>query len=366
MAKMCIALLFGGRSGEHEVSCKSAAAVARALKKKYNIFPIGISKTGQWYGPIPDENIETFAMESMISEKYNKLTLLPYAESSGVLYTVPDLSKAAANIDVFFPVLHGSFGEDGTVQGLFELAQVPYAGSGVLASSAGMDKILMKKVFAAAGLPQVEYLSFLRIEIEEDPLRCALQIENTLGYPCFVKPANLGSSVGISKANDRKDLLCAFLSASLYDRRIIVEQGIEAREIEVGIIGNSFPKASVAGEILPCNEFYDYNAKYLDNLSKTMIPAEISAIQRNRIEEIAINAYRSLDASGLSRIDFFISKKTGEIFINEINTMPGFTSISMFPKLWEYSGLKMEDLLEQIINYALEKHRDKERNKCSY
>lgn len=362
MSKKSVALLFGGRSGEHEVSCKSAFAVAEALSNTFAVFPIGIAKDGQWYGPIPLSEIKSFTPERY---KEKKVTMLPFPSSGGKIYRLPQL-EPLIDADVFFPVLHGTFGEDGTIQGFFELAEVPYVGAGVLASSVGMDKVIMKKAFSEANLPQVLYLSYLRVDIEKKSPQIIEDIETKLGYPCFVKPANLGSSVGISKAIDRASLETALHQACKYDRKLIIEKGVNAREIEVSVLGNDDPKVSVPGEIVPCNDFYDYNAKYLDDRSQLYIPAKINDNQLKTIQEIAIAAYKAIDCSGLSRIDFFITKDSGEILINEINTLPGFTNISMFPKLWEHSGIAIDVLVTQLVNLALERAEEKKKNIWSY
>jgi len=362
MSKLTVALLFGGRSGEHEVSRKSASAVADALSSRFTVFPIGIAKDGQWYGPIQLSEIKSFSPEQY---RENKVTMLPFPSSGGNIYSLPRL-EPLINADVFFPVLHGTFGEDGTLQGLLELAEVPYVGAGVLASAVGMDKVMMKKAFAEANLPQVLYLSFLRVEIEKKMSNVIREIETKLGYPCFVKPANLGSSVGISKAVDSTSLEDALRQACKYDRKLIIEKGVNAREIEVSVMGNDEPQASIPGEIVPCNDFYDYNAKYLDDRSELYIPAKIDENQIKTIQELAIAAYKAVDCSGLSRIDFFITKDTGEVLINEINTLPGFTNISMFPKLWEHSGLAINELVTQIVNLALERAEEKKKIIWSY
>lgn len=362
MSKMKVALLFGGRSGEHEVSRNSAFAVATALSDSFDILPIGIAKDGQWYGPIPLAGIKEFVPEDY-SEK--RVAMLPFPASGGTIYSLPKL-EPISKVQVFFPVMHGTFGEDGTMQGLFELAEVPYVGAGVLASAVGMDKVMMKKAFAEAKLPQVPFLSFLRIQVENEPTKVIQEIEEKIGYPCFIKPVNLGSSVGISKATDNTGLNKALDIACRYDRKIIIEKGVIAREIEVSVLGNDNPQASITGEIIPCNEFYDYNAKYLDNRSELHIPAKIDSFQQERIQELAISAYKAIDCSGLARIDFFLIKDTGEILINEINTLPGFTSISMYPKLWEHTGMPFSDLVKNLVYLALERAAEKKKNIVSY
>lgn len=360
MSKLMVALFFGGCSGEHEVSLNSAYSVAQGLKENFNLFPIGIAKDGQWYGPIPVAQIPNFRPEEFQEQK---ITILPFPNSGGQIYSLPNLKKVT-KADIFFPVLHGTYGEDGTIQGLLELAQVPYVGARVLASAAGMDKIIMKNIFAQANLPQVPYLGLSRTEIEKDSL--SLKIEEKLGYPCFIKPANLGSSVGISKVKNRKELKQALKIAARYDRRIIVEKGVEAREFEISILGNDEPQASIPGEIVPGNEFYDYEAKYILNTSHLHIPANLPNEQVELMQKLAIRAYRALDCSGLARIDFFITKNTEEILINEINTLPGFTEISMYPKLWEHSGISKEDLLNKLIYLALEDYAEKSKTITSY
>ncbi|MFZ5753072.1 MAG: D-alanine--D-alanine ligase [Bacillota bacterium] len=362
MKKVKVALLFGGRSGEHEVSRNSAYSVAKALSDKYDVFAIGISKEGEWYGPVPLEDIKQFVPEHYADKK---ITILPHPASGGTIYQLPGL-KPVHQAEVFFPVLHGTFGEDGTIQGLLDLAQVPYVGAGVLSSSVGMDKIFMKKIFAEAGLPQVPYLYFLRTLIDNHIDKIITEIEEKLGYPCFVKPANLGSSVGISKAVNRGQLEEALKKAARYDRKVIVEKGLSVRELEVSVLGNDQPRASLPGEIVPCNEFYDYRAKYIDDRSALYIPASVPEEAVKRLQELAVAAFKALDCAGLSRVDFFLTKDTNEILINEINTMPGFTTISMYPKLWEYSGLPITELVDELVRLAVERFADKKRNITTY
>jgi D-alanine-D-alanine ligase len=273
-------------------------------------------------------------------------------------------------VDVIFPVLHGTFGEDGTIQGLLELADIPYVGAGVLGSAAGMDKDVMKKLFAAARLPIVKHVTILRSQWEQDPKRVRKMVEKALRYPVFVKPANLGSSVGISKAHDKKELGPAIEEAAKFDRKIVIEQGVgskkaKAREIEVSVLGNDEPEASIAGEIVPAAEFYDYNAKYVDEGSKLLIPAKLTKAKMREIQLLAIKAFQAVDCSGLARVDFLMDPKSGKLWVNEINTMPGFTAISMYPKLWAASGLPYHALITRLIELALERHRDKKRNRYS-
>jgi D-alanine-D-alanine ligase len=276
----------------------------------------------------------------------------------------------AINVDIIFPVLHGTFGEDGTVQGLLELAEIPYVGAGVLGSAAGMDKDIMKSLFRAARLPIVKHVTVLRSELESDPKTVQKTIERSLKYPVFVKPANLGSSVGISKVHDRKELEPGLTEAARYDRKIVVEQGVggknrKAREIECAVLGNDQPQASIAGEIVPSAEFYDYSAKYLDEGSQLVIPAELTKSETKKVQELAIGAFRAVDCSGLGRVDFLMDPKSRKIYLNEINTMPGFTSISMYPKLWAASGVPYPELIERLIRLGIERHQEKKRNQYS-
>jgi D-alanine-D-alanine ligase len=276
-------------------------------------------------------------------------------------------SDRAINVDVIFPVLHGTFGEDGTIQGLLELADIAYVGAGVLGSSAGMDKDIMKSLFRAAGLPIVKHVTVLRSQFEREPKKVQKLVENKLKYPVFVKPANLGSSVGISKAHDRKELGPAIEEAAKFDRKIVIEEGVggkknKAREIECAVLGNDDPKASVAGEIVPCKEFYDYDAKYLAEGSELMIPAKITKAEMKTVQKLAIAAFQAVDCTGLARVDFLMDPKSRKMFVNEINTMPGFTAISMYPKLWDATGVAYPDLIDRLIRLGIERHEDKKRN----
>jgi D-alanine-D-alanine ligase len=296
----------------------------------------------------------------------------PVPESDSLL---PFESKAhpaqhGINVDVIFPVLHGTFGEDGTIQGLLELADIPYVGAGVLGSAAGMDKDVMKRLFAVAGLPIVKHVTLLRSQWQSEAKKITKEIEKKLKYPVFVKPANLGSSVGISKAHDRKELRPAIETAAAYDRKIVVEQGVggkkqKARELECSVLGNDAPEASIVGEIVPSAEFYDYSAKYLDEGSQLIIPAKLTKKQMKEVQEMAVRAFQAVDCSGLARVDFLMEPKTGRIYLNEINTMPGFTSISMYPKLWAASGLEYSGLIDRLIQLALERHAEKKKNQYS-
>ncbi len=293
--------------------------------------------------------------------------MIPFQTDAALLRRASD---RAINVDVIFPVLHGTFGEDGTIQGLLELADIPYVGAGVLGSAAGMDKDIMKSLFIAAGIPIVKHVTILRSEWEKDPKKVEKLVSTRVKYPVFVKPANLGSSVGISKAHDRKELGPAIEEAAKFDRKIVIEEGVggnkeKAREIECSVLGNDDPIASVPGEIVPVKEFYDYNAKYLDEGSQLIIPAKLTKSQTKRVQELAIQAFKAVDCSGLARVDFLMDPKTRKIYLNEINTMPGFTAISMYPKLWAASGLGYSDLIDRLIQLGIERHEDKKKNQYS-
>ncbi|MBE9117948.1 D-alanine--D-alanine ligase [Lusitaniella coriacea LEGE 07157] len=341
MKKTRVGLLFGGRSGEHEVSISSARAIARALdsaenREKYDLLPFYIGKDGVWRG----EEIARQVLESgtpLQSESLDRQSLWKFPPE-------------AAEIEVWFPILHGPNGEDGTVQGLLALMQVPCVGSGVLGSAAGMDKLIMKDLFAQAGLPQVKYASVARSRV--CPKLCD-DLEEMLGYPCFVKPANLGSSVGIAKARSRAELEAALSSAATYDSRIIVEAGVQAREVECAVLGNDDPKASTLGEITFESDFYDYETKYTEGLAQLLIPAPVPDSVRDRIQEIAVQAFQAINGAGLARVDFFYVESTGEILLNEINTLPGFTATSMYPRLWDASGVSFPELVDRLIQLAL-------------
>lgn len=355
---MRVGLLFGGRSGEHEVSIRSAGAIAKGLSAgenatQYEVTPILIHKDGTW------EDGEV-AKQALNSGK-------PAAQDAGEIGELPPAAAAAKrlpkasmieDIDIWFPVIHGPNGEDGTIQGLFESLGVAYVGCGVLGSSLGMDKLAAKNAFAYAGIPQVKYRGVTRAQIYSNPCifpKVCDELEEALGYPCFVKPANLGSSVGISKATNRQELEAALDSAASYDRRVIVEAGVVAREVECSILGNDEPKASVLGETQFATDFYDYETKYTDGGAKLLIPSPVPDGVRDRIQEMAIKAFQAIDGSGISRVDFFYIEETGEILINEINTMPGFTATSMYPKMWEASGIAFPDLVDKLIQLGLER-----------
>jgi D-alanine-D-alanine ligase len=354
--KIRVGVVYGGRSGEHEVSINSARSVIENLNPNtYEILPIGITKEGIWH-------IGLDSYKALETEIPPKLLEAEITDLPTVMEPSPTLPVSISEaLDVVIPVLHGPYGEDGTVQGLFELLNVPYVGAGVLASAVGMDKAMMKTVFAQAGLPQCKYLVYLRSRWEKNPQPILDEIETKLGYPCFVKPANLGSSVGISKAKDRDGLIQALNEAARYDRKIIVEEGIDAREIEVAVLGNDEPRASIAGEIVPKADFYDYNAKYIDGTSDLIIPADLPDEKIQEVREMAIRAFQAIDGSGLSRVDFFLERSTNRFLINEINTFPGFTIYSMYPKLWEATGISYSELLDELIRLAIERHQDKNR-----
>jgi D-alanine-D-alanine ligase len=392
MEKLRVGILFGGRSGEHEVSLLSAASVLNAVdKEKYEVVPIGITKDGRW---LTAEHAENLLQGKLVLEPRNlragdpetttSAAVLARGESvvvppepvhrhSGLVPFQTDAammrraSDRAINVDVIFPVLHGTFGEDGTIQGLLELADLPYVGAGVLGSAAGMDKDIMKSLFIAAGIPIVKHVTILRGAWEKDPKKVQKLVESKLTYPVFVKPANLGSSVGISKAHNRRELGPAIEEAAKFDRKIVLEQGVggkkeKAREIECAVLGNDEPAASVPGEIVPGKEFYDYTAKYVDEGSQLIIPAKLTKAETKKVQELAVAAFQAVDCSGLARVDFLMDPKTGKIFLNEINTMPGFTAISMYPKLWGASGLAYADLIDRLIQLGIERHEDKKRN----
>jgi D-alanine-D-alanine ligase len=396
MKKLRVGILFGGRSGEHEISLLSAASVLQAIdKEKYEVVPIGITKDGRWLTATDAENLlqgklvlearHLRAGDPEITQPAAVLArgeavvvppepvhreggLVPFQTQAASL--TRRASDRAINVDVIFPVLHGTFGEDGTIQGLLELADIAYVGAGVLGSAAGMDKDVMKSLLIAAGIPIVKHVTILRSAWEKDSKRTRKLIESKLRYPVFVKPANLGSSVGITKAHDRKELGPAIEEAAKFDRKIVIEQGVggkknKAREIECSVLGNDEAVASVPGEIVPVKEFYDYNAKYLDEGSELIIPAKLTKAETKKVQELAVRCFQAVDCSGLARVDFLMDPLTRKIFLNEINTMPGFTAISMYPKLWAASGLAYPELIDKLIQLGLERHHDKKRNQYS-
>jgi D-alanine-D-alanine ligase len=372
--KLRVGILFGGRSGEHEVSLLSAASILNAIDQtKYDVIPIGITKQGQWI--TSTEATHLLAGDTKPAPALLKTPKTKSIQLNAGADAVIQNGALAQSLDVIFPILHGTFGEDGTIQGLFELADIAYVGSGVLGSATGMDKSAMKQLFAAAGLPQTPHINLLRSEWKSDPKRSTKLIEENLTYPVFVKPANLGSSVGISKVHDRSELAPAMDLAASFDRKLIIEQGVggpgaKPREFEVAVLGNDSPDASVVGEIVPGAEFYDYNAKYHSDASVPIIPADLSKSESKQIRKMAIAAFRACDCAGLARVDFLMEPavkakknkkaKPARIYLNEINTMPGFTSISMYPKLWEATGIPYKQLIDRLITLAAERHSEKQ------
>ncbi|HEY9832316.1 MAG TPA: D-alanine--D-alanine ligase family protein [Stenomitos sp.] len=379
MAKIRVGLLFGGCSGEHEVSISSARAIAKALSSDHNanhyeLLPVYIQKDGIWQsGELAQHVLESGKALPLTGTKEGYLPtstadspssstsreILPTAVSASKLSRVGE-NISWSEVDVWFPILHGPNGEDGTIQGLLKLMQVPFVGSGVLGSALGMDKIAMKMAFTQAGLPQVKYMAVNRSQIWSNPCvfpKLCDQIEETLGYPCFVKPANLGSSVGIAKVRSRPELEAALDNAASYDRRIIVEAGVVAREVECAVLGNDQPKASVIGEITYNSDFYDYETKYTEGQADLFIPAALPDHVATKIQEMALQAFAAVDAAGLARVDFFYIEETGEVLINEINTMPGFTATSMYPQLWGATGIPFPQLVNQLIELAMERHQ---------
>ena len=397
--KIRVGILFGGRSGEHEVSLLSAASVIKAIDKtKYEVVPIGITKDGRWLTADHAERLlkgntgegARATQPSPLRAGDPEATPGAAVLASGASVIVPPeparreaglapfqtdanlrrVSDRAINVDVIFPVLHGTFGEDGTIQGLLELADIAYVGAGVLGSSAGMDKDIMKSLFRAAGLPIVKHVTVLRSQFERDLKKVQKLVESKLKYPVFVKPANLGSSVGISKAHDREELGPAIAEAAKFDRKIVIEEGVggkknKAREIECAVLGNDDPQASVAGEIIPWKEFYDYDAKYLTEGSEPVIPAKLTKTEMKNVQKLAIAAFQAVDCTGLARVDFLMEPKSRKMYVNEINTMPGFTAISMYPKLWDASGVAYSSLIDRLIRLGIERHEDTKRNQYS-
>jgi D-alanine-D-alanine ligase len=349
-------VIFGGRSGEHGISLVSARAIMGALRGRYEVLPVGITPEGAWIS----SGDPMRKLESHASELAGSHTSLGAGSNKSVASPVSATDKLPAelgNVDVVFPVLHGPYGEDGTIQGMLELAGVPYIGSGVLASAVGMDKVMMKKIFAFHDLPQVRWLGLTRKEWEEDREQWIREIEASLGYPCFVKPSNLGSSLGINKATNAEELTNALDVAARLDRRLIVEQGVNAREIEVSVLGNEETEVSVPGEVVISeHDFYDYEAKYVEGGCQVVAPAQIPSQVVTELQRIANAAYKAIDAAGMARVDFFLERGTNELLLNEINTIPGFTPTSVYARLWAASGLPYEQLLERLIQLALERH----------
>ena len=365
--KIRVGVLFGGQSSEHEVSLASARSVMSALDpEKYEVVPVGITKRGAWLTSA-DAMSRLRAGDADTDSASTPASLVSDLASDGqaeiVQITSGGTGQVSQPLDVIFPVLHGPYGEDGTVQGVFQVANIPFVGAEVLGSAVGMDKDMMKKAFRDAGLQVVPYICVTRRDWERDPAAVQARAEQKLRYPMFAKPSNMGSSVGIGKIHGPEEFASAVTQAARYDRRIIVEQGVDAREFEVAVLGNDEPEASVVGEIVPGNEFYDYRAKYVDDNSELIIPARIPEYISQKIRDYALRAFEAIDASGMARVDFFVARDLSEIWLNEINTIPGFTRISMYPKLWEASGLPYSKLLDRLIELAIERHEDRKRNK---
>lgn len=359
--KVRVAVLFGGQSDEHDVSLRSALTIMGALAgDKYEIVPIGITREGRWLAG-GDPIAQLTATSPLFALADGARASVPAQVDLGVEPGGALPAVLSGDIDVVFPVLHGPMGEDGTVQGMLELANVPYVGAGVLGSAVAMDKAIAKTILAQAGLPQVPWLSVLRRDWEQEPDVVAQRIAETLGFPCFTKPANLGSSVGISKVHGPEELAAGMDAAARHDRKLIVEKGVDARELEISVLGNDDPIASVAGEIVPCNEFYDYDAKYVDDRSELIIPADIPADTLQAMQRLAIAAFRALDLAGMARVDFFLERGTGRLYVNEVNTIPGFTSISMYPLLWGASGVPIQALVDRLVGLAVERHGERRR-----
>jgi D-alanine-D-alanine ligase len=384
MKRLRVGVLYGGRSGEHEVSLASAAAVFANLdRQRYEPIAIRIEKDGRWVlaDRPPSAASAADVIDQMRSEanraRGGREVFLPPRPGDETLVLVDrrssrsDEAEAAAaltglSLDIIFPVLHGPYGEDGTIQGLLELANVAYVGGGVLASAVGMDKTVMKVLFQARGLKVADWVVVRRRDWRVAPAKVASEIEGAFPFPMFVKPASLGSSVGISKVHNREELAPALELAASFDRKILVEAAVpDAREIECGVLGNDDPDASIPGEIISAREFYDYEAKYLDSGSRDEIPAKLTDAEVREVRRLSIAAFKAIDGTGLARVDFLLSRSTGELFINEINTMPGFTTISMFSKMWQASGVSYPELVDRLITLAIERHADKQESKTS-
>jgi len=376
---MRVAVIFGGKSGEHEVSLASARSVMAAIdKSRYEIFPVGITKSGQWLttgDPLAllsagEDVTPEGEQDALVASGGQALIPIDCRANRNLPRRrdlVPGMRKARFPVvDVVFPVLHGTYGEDGTIQGLLELADLPYVGAGVLGSALGLDKVAMKSVFRANDLPMVDYMLVMRKVWAARPAQVLEEIEARFTYPIFLKPANLGSSVGVSKAHQREELIRGLDLAARFDRKVLVEAAVNAREIECSVLGNDDPIASVPGEVVPSNEFYDYKAKYIDNASELRIPADLPAETVKLVQELAVRAFVALDCAGMARVDFFLCRDTGKVYVNELNTIPGFTSISMYPKLWEASGIPYSELIDRLIELALERYNDKHASETTY
>jgi D-alanine-D-alanine ligase len=372
--KINVGVIFGGRSGEHEISIRSARSVLEQIdREKYNVVPIAISPDGRWLSPAESAGLLPNTARGSVAESLTSLSsqvaLIGDTAFQGLTVMNSGDGQSFEPLDVVFPVLHGTFGEDGTIQGLLEMADVPYVGCGVLASSCGMDKVVMKKLFVDADLPICKYLWFLRSEWEETRADVIQKVESQLGYPCFVKPANLGSSVGVTAGTDRESLGRAVDLAAEYDRKIIVEEGLDMREIECAVIGNDHPRASLPGEYVihdPSKKFLDYTEKYAGTgNNEFVVPAPISNELTEKIKEYAVRAFQAIDGSGLARVDFFLLRDKGTLLVNEINTMPGLTDASGYPKMWAGSGLPFSKVIDELIDLAVDRHRDRSRNKTT-
>jgi D-alanine-D-alanine ligase len=371
--KLRVGVIFGGRSGEHEVSIRSARAIVEAIdRKKFEVIPIGITKEGKWLAPAQSAQLLPAAVQPLLPSKTHTATgdvaLLGDPSRKGFI-SLDSETLNGEKLDVVFPALHGTYGEDGTLQGLLEMADVPYVGCGVLASSCGMDKVTMKSLFVEAGLPICKYLWFLRSQWRNDPAKVIRKVTSDIGLPCFVKPANLGSSVGVSRATDKKSLSAAIDLAAEYDRKIIIEEELVAREIECAVLGNDEPRASLPGEYVVYDEaarFLDYTEKYTNTGRVSfVVPAPLTKSMTTKIQRMAIRAFQSIDGAGLARVDFFLPRNGGDLVVNELNTMPGLTEVSGYPKMWEASGLPFQRLIETLIDLAFERHKEKSLTKTS-
>jgi len=370
--KIRVGIIFGGRSGEHEVSLASAQSVMDAIdKEKYEVVPIGITKTGQWIA----SGDPMKALKAGDAQASRPAALLGDPSYRGLMRLDENTERAIeatrlTELDVVFPVLHGPYGEDGTVQGLLELAGIPYVGAGVIGSALGLDKAVFKDVMRAHGFPVVDQVLLKRKAWDADPEGAMDRVEEALDYPMFTKPANLGSSVGISKCDNRSDLATGLAEAAKYDRKLIVEAAVPAaREIEVSVLGNDEPIASLPGEVIPSREFYSYESKYFDageDASELLVPAPLSPELTERVRELAVAVYQAIDCASMARVDFLLSGETGELYVNEVNTIPGFTSISMYPKLWEATGIPYPELIDRLVELAIERYQDKARSETSY
>lgn len=367
--KLRVGVIFGGRSGEHEVSIASAESVMRALDPaKYEVVPIGITHDGRWLaGVSPAALLAGASLDNLnLDEHITAVAMTGDPTQHGLVPVAPGTGAAPRPLDIALPVLHGTYGEDGTLQGLLDMADVPYAGCGVLGSALSMDKEKAKLVLIAAGLPVVDWVVARRRDVQHDPDAVYARVEARAHYPVFVKPANMGSSVGIGKADSREALARALATALEFDGKAIIEPAVHCRELECGVLGNDEPCASVVGEVVPSREFYDYRAKYIDNASRLLIPAPLPGATAAEVQRMAVAAFLALDLSGLARVDCFLDRDSGQLYINEVNTMPGFTQISMYPKLWEASGVPYPQLLDRLIHLGLERHAERRRNRTSF